>query len=129
MLINWSENDSVDIPIIDEQHRCVITTINTLDYFIAQGWSISNLKPTIDTLIHNVNFHFKTEETILIKQNVPAICLAITRDYRLQFTYELNRCAEVATDRDDPKIVTDYLVEWWSLHKSEYHEKLSDYVT
>ena len=128
MLINWSDDDLINFPILDEQHRGIISTVNTLDYFINQGWSISNLRPTIDTVIHNVNFHFKTEETILISQNVPAISLAVTRDYRLQFLNELNQNVEDAVNKEEPKVLTDFLANWWSLHKSEYHDKLSNYL-
>jgi len=128
MLINWSDDDLVNFPILDEQHRGIISTINTLDYFIKQDWPITNLKPTVDTVIHNVKFHFKTEETILIKQNAPAISLAITRDYRMQFLNELNKHFEDAVNMSDPKGLTDYLVNWWSGHKLEYHDKLSNYL-
>ena len=128
MLINWSDDDLVNFPILDEQHRGIISTINTLDYFIKQDWSISNLKPTIDTVIHYVKFHFKTEETILIRQNVPAINLEIIRNYKMQFLNELNQHVEDAVNMAESKILTDYLVNWWSGHKSEYHDKLSNYL-
>ncbi len=128
MLINWSDEDLVNYPILDEQHRGIISTINSLDYFIKQGWPISNLKPTIDIVINNVNFHFKTEETILIKKNAPAISLALTRDYRMQFLNELNQHIEDAENMAEPKKLTEYLVNWWCGHKSEYHDKLSNYL-
>ena len=128
MLIYLRDDDLINFPILDEQHRGIISTINTLDYFIKQGWPISNLKPTIDTVIQYVNFHFKTEETILINQNAQAISLVIIRDYKMQFLNELNQHVEEAINIEEPKILTDYLVNWWSIHKSEYHEKLSSYL-
>lgn len=129
MLINWSDDDLVNFPILDEQHRGVISTINTFDYFIKDNWSILNLKPTLDIILLNVKFHFKTEETILIKKNAPAISLAITRDYRMKFINELNQHLEDAVTTRDPKKLTEYLVDWWTSHKSDYHDKLSKYLT
>ena len=128
MLINWSDDDLVNFPILDEQHRGIISTINSLDYFIKQDWSITNLKHTINTVINNITFNFRTEETILIQQNVPAISLAIVRDNELQFQNEFKQYVEDAVNTARSKELTDYLVNWWSHHKSEYHDKLSKYL-
>jgi len=47
LYIVWSDNNSVGIPIIDEQHRGIISTINSLHFFIQAGHGDEILKPTL----------------------------------------------------------------------------------
>ena len=54
--------------------------------------------------------------------------IEILIEYELQFRDELNQCVEDAVYSSEPEKVTDYLVNWWSGHKTEYHDKLSNYL-
>ena len=127
LLIEWSDKDPVNHPVIDEQHRAIIATINTLQYFIDEDWPVSSLHPTIEALEHYVMFHFKTEETILLKQGMSSEGMKMVREYRSKFFQELREKVYNAIFHKKTQILTDFLVDWWAGHKSEFHDKLSQY--
>ena len=127
LLIQWTDQDIVHHPVIDEQHRAIIATINTLQYFIDEAWPVSSLHPTIEALEHYVMFHFKTEETILLKQGMPEEGMKMVREYRSVFFQKLREKVYNAIFHEKTQILTDFLVDWWAGHQTEFHDKLSKY--
>ena len=127
LLLEWADQDLVHHPIIDEQHRGLVATINTLQYFIDEEWPLSSLGPTIEALGHHVNFHFKTEETILLKCGISEKDMELIKEYRSQFLKELRERVASAIFTGETQELTDFLVDWWVGHKSEFHDKLTKY--
>ena len=50
LYIVWQDKFVQDEPIIDEQHRGAIAIINSLHYFIQQGYGLKDLMPTVNVL-------------------------------------------------------------------------------
>ena len=67
LYIVWNITQCIKVPIIDDQHHTIVSTINALFFFIQQGWGLSALAPTLKVIKTNVGFHLKTEEGILEK--------------------------------------------------------------
>jgi hemerythrin len=67
LYIAWNDDNKLGIPIIDEQHRAIISTINSLYYFMQIGHGDDIIQPIMIILEQYVNIHFKTEETLIIK--------------------------------------------------------------
>ena len=67
LYIVWNEKNILGIPIIDEQHRGIVSTINSFHYFIRDGQGLDALKPTLNILAQYTNIHFKTEEALMKK--------------------------------------------------------------
>lgn len=128
LFIRWSNDDRFDHPIVDEQHRGLIATINSLYYFIQNGWSIKDLRETILMLEHYVIFHLKTEESILLDKGISSDELRAIKKYRQQFLSELKTIIKDAISHKEPNELTSYLAKWWLGHKSEFHDKLTDYI-
>ena len=127
MLIEWNRQNAVGHPILDEQHRGLVGIINTLQYFIDEQWPVSSLHPTIEALEQFVMFHFKTEETILLKNGMPQADLDIVRAYRTRFFQELREHVNSAIFQSETQLLTNFLVDWWAGHQSEFHDKLRQY--
>ena len=128
LFIKWSEEDHFDHHIIDEQHRGLIATINSLYYFIQSGLSISDLRHTILMLEQYVIFHLKTEESILLDQGIPDKKLEVIKNYGEEFLRELKIVVTEAVAHKEPNELTSYLTKWWLGHKSEFHDKLVKYI-
>jgi len=96
LYIVWNEKQSISIPILDEQHHAVVATINTLYFFINQGWGLSALLPTLKMVKSSVGFHLKTEEGILEKLGASETLLA-------------------------PMILLKFLKSWWITHHEVEH--------
>ena len=67
LYIVWNKTQMVHVPIIDEQHHAMVAAINSLYFFINQGWGLSALHPTLKIIKASVGFHLKTEEGMLEK--------------------------------------------------------------
>ena len=127
LLIEWAHQNRVNHSILDEQHRGLVSIINTLQYFIDEKWPVSSLNPTIEALEQYVMFHFKTEETILLKNGMPQEDMQKVRAYRSKFFQELREHVNSAIFQSETQLLTNFLVDWWAGHQSEFHDKLANY--
>ena len=73
LLLVWQDEFSQQVPIIDEQHRAILATINSLHYFLQQELEFESLLPTVKLLISYILFHYKTEEGILNSTEYPEL--------------------------------------------------------
>lgn len=71
ILIEWSEKLSVNIPVIDDQHKKLISYLNELYTFMKAGKGREIVGETLSKLIEYTKFHFKTEEDFFNKFNYP----------------------------------------------------------
>ena len=59
ILIVWQPSYDLGIPIIDEQHRGIVTTINSLCYAIQNKHGVEMLKPVIGMVNEYTRIHFE----------------------------------------------------------------------
>ena len=71
LYIVWNDKYHVGVPIIDEQHRGIVSAINTLFEFIRQGHGQEALKPTFLVLEQYTRLHFITEQRLLQEIEYP----------------------------------------------------------
>ncbi|HDL18487.1 MAG TPA: bacteriohemerythrin [Bacteroidetes bacterium] len=121
LYIVWSEINKLGIPIIDEQHRGVISTINSLHYFILTGHGQEIVKPTLIMLEQYVDVHFKTEEALLTEANYPALeeHIALHKGF-------IEKIKKLSTDPNrnmDSDLVLKFLKEWWLGHINKEDRK------
>ena len=127
LYINWIDDHDIDSPIINEQHRGLVATVNSLYYFIQKGWDLKNLKPTILMLEQYVVFHLRTEESILVENGLPKDILTSIQEYRSNFLTTLNEVTDSAIRHHEPEELASFLAKWWLGHKTEFHDKLEEY--
>ncbi len=127
LFIKWDEDNIINYPIVDEQHRGLVATINSLYYFIQQGWEIKDLKPTILMLEQYVMFHLKTEQSILSSQGLSEDEIKPIQEYSSSFLHDLHNVVTDAIAHEEPQELSKYLAKWWQGHKVEFHDKLSKY--
>ena len=68
-LISWSPKYSVNHPLMDAQHKQLITLINNLHSAMSQGRGKDVLQKTLDELINYTKIHFATEEKLMMEAN------------------------------------------------------------
>jgi len=66
-LIAWSENHSVKVQEIDDQHKKLIETVNKLYEHMKKGKGGQVLEETIDGLVEYTKYHFETEEKYMLE--------------------------------------------------------------
>jgi len=126
LFIVWQDSYNVDCPIINEQHKGIISTINTLHYFIQEGHELTFLKPTVDLSKMFMGFHFATEQGILTKSRYPGIeeDEALRKQLFAQFKVT---CQEACIHRE-PELLLSFLKNWWIKHLTEEHKKFAPYL-
>ena len=114
LLIVWKPEYELGIPIIDEQHRGIVTTINSLYYGMQHNYGKEILAPIADMVYNYTRIHFQTEESFLKKIDFP----------NAEKHHDLHRAlssklAEVERDsllNSDPYEFMNFLRSWWINH-------------
>ncbi|HIC47325.1 MAG TPA: chemotaxis protein [Methylophaga aminisulfidivorans] len=125
LLLVWQDEFSQQVPIIDEQHRAILATINSLHYFLQQGLEFESLLPTVKLLISYIVFHYKTEEGILNSTEYPEL-----KNYQQQMDNlitEFKVVCEHAKHQKRPEQVLIFLKDWWQAHLEE-HKTITPYL-
>ena len=64
-MVQWSDEYSVDIQEIDEQHKCIVSYINELYEALAKKDSRDLVADVIQKLAEYTKIHFAVEETLM----------------------------------------------------------------
>lgn len=119
LYIIWSDNNKLGVPIIDEQHRGIISTINSLYYFIRIGRGEEILKTILTTLEQYAEIHFKTEEELMTQANYPAV-----DEHRVLHETLIEKTKRFSVEADrDTGLVLKFLREWWLGHINKEDRK------
>lgn len=122
LLLSPDAVNEVGIPIIDEQHRGIVTLINSFDFSIQSGQQTEFFLHTIFTMMDGyTKLHFATEEEFfrIAKYN------EAEKHKRLHATL-IRQSFSIASKSirlRDPNIYLQFLKEWW-----ESHIKSVDYL-
>lgn len=104
--------------IIDEQHRGVLATINSLYYFLQLGHGLEALMPTIKILLQYMQFHSKTEEGILRENGYEDLEIFLAQAERDVSGYK-KACREALASKD-PRTLLLFLRDWWTDHLKKH---------
>ncbi len=70
-LITWSDQLTVGIEEIDQQHQKLVQLINGLHNHMLAGDASDIMNKVLDRVIEYTGFHFKTEEQLMLKYSYP----------------------------------------------------------
>ena len=114
LYIVWNDQNSLGIPIIDEQHRGIVSTINSLHYFVKQGQGDEALTPTLSILEQYTKIHFRIEESLMINANYPGFDEHVLLHKDLwKKTIAIAQESKLSKDAD---AVLNFLKTWWLGH-------------
>lgn len=126
LFIIWNDSNNTGIRIIDEQHRGIISTINSLYYFTQDGHGIEILKPILIMIEQYVEIHFRTEESLMKLSNYPEI------NEHIQLHKDLAAQAKMMLidpkRGKEPAEVLRFLKEWWNYHINTEDRKYVPYL-
>jgi hemerythrin len=69
--ITWDNSLSVNVDLIDDQHKMLIKRLNDMAEAIDQNRGIEKISMTLSFMIDYTEFHFSTEEKHMTEQNYP----------------------------------------------------------
>jgi len=114
LYIVWNAKNELDIPIIDEQHRAIVSTINSLFYFIHEKLTLVALKPTLHILSEYTKIHFTTEELLMEKAGYTEFESHVL--LHRQLAERTKAIAQSPLERDSALEVLHFLKDWWLNH-------------
>ncbi len=126
ILIVWKPEYNLGISIIDEQHRGIVTTINSLFYAMQNKHGENVLKSVINMVTEYTHIHFQVEEDFLRKCNFPDFKKHLEWHDNLRQTLS-NTGSKSLWDRDPQKFL-EFLKDWWIDHICEKDRIFRDYL-
>lgn len=126
LYIIWADIHNTDIPIIDEQHRCLVGIINTLFYFKHDHRAPEVITPIVSMLEKYSQIHFRTEEYILQQAEFPHIKehKKLHDDFRAKVRIMSLKSRQTL----EPDELLFYLKDWWIKHINDADRAYSSYV-
>jgi len=115
-LIHWTPALSVGVEHLDEQHREIVTLINSLDDAMAQGKGRGVLGQILSDLTRYSLWHFSEEEKLFDTLGYPDAAAHVAEHKRF-----IAEVAKAQADFDSGKQalsiqVIDFLTDWLSTH-------------
>lgn len=114
LYIVWNSKNNLNIPIIDEQHRGIVSIINSLHYFIKQGMGFQTLLPVIIIMEQYSIIHFEAEQMLLKRYSYPEY-----DHHFLLHSHLRESIKEIKAQtfmNKDPDAVINFLKNWWINH-------------
>lgn len=126
LYIVWKDSHNLNLPIIDEQHRGIVSTINSLYYFVCIGKGYDALLPTLRIIEQYTVLHFETEEQAMLESRYPAL----ERHQRLhrELREKTRTILGVSALNHDPMQALHFLKDWWLTHISIEDRQFSDWL-
>ena len=115
LLIVWNDSYMTGIEILDEQHRGIVSIINSLHYLLFIQNDDTLLRSTVDMINGYAKTHFQTEIGLLKNSRYP----------KLQEHQSLHDHLVAESDRifmdclkegGDPTLYLGFLKKWWQTH-------------
>lgn len=114
MLIVWDAKYNLGIPILDEQHRGIVTTINSLHFAIQNHFSDSMLMPVIHMMNDYTRIHFEVEEAFM--EQLDPVHAKRHRELHDELLEKLSYIGKQSLMNHDPQQFLGLLKSWWLTH-------------
>ena len=114
IFIIWKPGYDLGIPIIDEHHRGIVSTINSLYFVMQNNYAKDMLNPIIDMMYDYTHIHFRIEESFLEMTNFPSA--KKHHQMHVGLSSRLNETGRQSMLDKDPYQFMDFLKQWWINH-------------
>jgi hemerythrin len=114
--IEWQDDYTVGVKELDDQHRCLLNTINTLLEEQGDKYEAAKFSPALSSLIYYAYTHFATEERYLVQVHFPDLKQHVLE--HIDFIMKtLGLALRIESSGDESRIeLLRYLKEWYSSH-------------
>ncbi len=114
LFIIWNDRQKLNISILDEQHRGIVSIINTMHYYVKQGKGFDALLPTIIAMEQYSLLHFETEQAMMRKCEYPDYDAHVLLHSHLRDN--LSSIKARSFIKKDTHEILELLKRWWISH-------------
>jgi hemerythrin len=129
--IEWDDNLSVGVGLIDEQHKMLIQRLADLSDAFKRGLEQNKIMKTLEFMIDYTDFHFSAEEKVMEENDYPG--LEEQKQQHEEFKTTLNNIVEdYKEEGTTTEIATDinvFLLNWLIKHIKGSDSRLGNYLT
>lgn len=127
LLITWNPVSEIGIPLLDEQHRGIVSIINSFDYSIRSSKELEfNLNAIFMIVDCYSRLHFTAEEDFMRSAGYHDLENHINEHSR--FTNQSFAFVSQSMRLRDPNIYLDFLLNWWKMHMNNSDKKYVPFV-
>jgi hemerythrin len=124
LFIKWTSKFKIGISIIDEQHRGLVSIINSF-YFHKDDEVLERfLAPTADTLMASYRIHFLTEEDMMAQAEYPD--LENHRKEHSDTVAVLEQLRHECSKAKDPLRFIQFMKDYWFNHVNDVDRRYAD---
>lgn len=128
--IEWDNNLSVGVDIIDEQHKMLIQKLNDLSRSIEMSQGEVETVKTLGFMVDYTDFHFSAEEKLMAEQNYPG--LEHQKEQHAEFKSHLKQLVEDFEEEGATKAlatsIDTFLINWLVKHIKGVDLKLGEFL-
>jgi len=127
MLIHWDKSLETGQPLIDAEHRILVMLFRKLDIAIKTKQSESVLKRIVSEVRKLADFHFCSEENIMLEVGYPgfeAHCKLHT-DLMVELNAKIGR---IVSHREFPDDLLDFMNQWLIEHIANHDQQLVTFI-
>lgn len=125
--IEWTEKLLIGVPRIDFEHQIFADLINSLAERVEQGADRLAIVRTLREVLKYAEFHFVSEENLMVEANYPRLREHAAIHQRLLQTLTAKSMALAAQEIDE-RAVLDFLVNWFVEHTAREDPLFAAYV-
>lgn len=115
-LFEWTDEYSVNVRKLDDQHKKLVEMVNDLDDAIRKGNDDAVLRDVLKRLLDYTAYHFVTEEKLLEQYEYPDLLRHRNDHNTLSWRVLDLRSRYEAGDGVDAREVLDFLTGWLKNH-------------
>lgn len=128
-IFSWKPNYSTNIPVIDGQHKLLVSYINKLHYGMQNGCDKNLLLEILDDLTGYAFTHFATEETFFVRTAYPLTNKHLEEHQQFRDTVTQLRDAVLDGKAFIDIALLEYLKTWLGEHIQRMDAGIASYVT
>ena len=114
VLIEWKPQYNLGIPVVDEQHRAIVATMNSLHFGIQHNQGEKMLQPVISMVNEYTRIHFEMEEHFFRACDFPD--LEAHQKMHVELKRMVSTIGEKSLEDKNPLEFLDFLKKWWIDH-------------
>lgn len=127
--IEWGPEYEVGVREIDSQHRTLLGIYNDLSEALDVSSGVSEaVASALDRLLHYTDFHFKTEERLMVEHGYPMSSAHTAEHYVLIERSKLLKHRMQSGDTEIAMETLDFLKRWLVNHIQKVDRDLATYL-
>ena len=126
VLIEWKPQYNLGIPVVDEQHRAIVATINSLHFAIQNEQGENILQPVINMVKEYTRIHFEIEENFFRICDFPD--LESHQEMHKELGRLVSQIGEKSIEDKNPLDFLNFLKEWFIDHVCQKDRRFKEFL-